>query len=202
MIAHIRGVVDAVYDEYAVVDVGGVGYQVFGPRSSLPKLRVGDAVKLHTHYHVREDAVALYGFLNAAERDLFVQLQSVSGIGPKGALALIGATDILALCRAIEAENIKFLVSLPGIGQKTAGRLVLELKGKLDMAGQRAGAETEPPSGPNLGSVASDVIAALLALGYNEKEARGVVRDLTGEIEQGSPLESLLRMCLQRLNRI
>jgi len=172
MIAHLRGRLLEKQPNRVVVDVNGVGYDVHVPLSTFYEMaEPGSDVSLRIHTHVREDALNLYGFATRLELQIFERLIGVSRIGPKLALAVLSGIEPNELVSAIRTANVARLTGIPGIGKKTAERLLLELKGKL-------GAELGTAAGSAGGDAGADVIHALLALGYNEREASGAVRQL------------------------
>lgn len=155
-----------------LIDVSGVGYEVDVPMSTFCNLpEVGGELTLHTHFVVREDAELLYGFATLAERAVFRALIKISGVGPKIALALLSGITVDQLKDAVDRGETGLLTKVPGIGKKTAERLVLELKGKL--AGSGAATAAVPTSGAR-----ADVAAALIALGYSEREAAAATKKL------------------------
>ena len=155
-----------------LIDVSGVGYEVDVPMSTFCNLpEVGGELTLHTHFVVREDAELLYGFATLAERAVFRALIKISGVGPKIALALLSGITVDQLKDAVDRGGTGLLTKVPGIGKKTAERLVLELKGKL--AGTGAATAAVPTSGAR-----ADVAAALIALGYSEREAAAATKKL------------------------
>lgn len=155
-----------------LIDVSGVGYEVDVPMSTFCNLpKVGGELTLHTHFVVREDAELLYGFATLAERAVFRALIKISGVGPKIALALLSGITVDQLKDAVDRGETGLLTKVPGIGKKTAERLVLELKGKL--AGTGAATAAVPTSGAR-----ADVAAALIALGYSEREAAAATKKL------------------------
>lgn len=191
MIAMLRGrVVSAALGEL-VLDVHGVGYRVRVPVASFGA--VGDEMVLHTHLAVREDAMTLYGFSDAAGRDLFETLLTVTGFGPKLALAAIGALGADGLRRAVLGEDVHALTAVPGVGKKSAQRVILELREKL---GAAAGGEL--PSGGG-GDARAEVREALTALGYAPLEVQRALATLPDEAE-GTPVEELLRQALRALD--
>ena len=162
-IARLRGVVEEWGADWLLVFVGGVGLRVQVPASTAEALgRRGENVVLHTHLHLREDAVALFGFATGEDLRLFEMLIGVSGVGPRGALSLLSALGADGLSDAVSAGDVPRLQQVPGVGQKMAARLVLELKGKL--AGRAAAAV---PTGRD-----DEVVAALVGLGYTQAEAQ------------------------------
>ena len=175
MIAGVKGKIEAIGNNWVVVDVGGVSFQVFLPASTLSALgAVGEEVKLHTHLAVREDNLSLYGFGSLRELTLFQTLITVKGIGPKLGMALLSAMEVDKLSMAIAGGDANLLTAVPGIGQKTAQRIVLELKDKLG-TGWMVSQEME--------SVRSnaDVISALTSLGYSVAEATNAVASLPSD---------------------
>lgn len=206
MIAYLEGLVAYAELDHVVIDVGGVGYRVFVTGTTAYSLQEGEKTRLYTQYHVREDAHLLYGFRTREERELFGRLNNVSGIGPKVALAILGAGSPDQVVFAIRAEDVNFLKKLPGIGVKTAQRLILDLKDKLDDLASTFPAtpysqsvEVRPSKTAGLGS---ELLEALLALGYNEKEAQGAVRGLAEELTGGElSLEQLIKLALKQLMR-
>lgn len=175
MIASIHGTLEARRADQAIVRVGGFSMRVFVPASTLSRLGdPGSAVTLYTHFQVREDGMALFGFSNETERDAFEQLINISGVGPKVALALLGTMDSQALYKAIADEDLQRLSLAPGVGKKLAARLVLELKGKLP-ALTGPGGTGAPAAGGNL---QAEVLEVLVNLGYSTAEAQAALRKI------------------------
>ncbi|GAX91474.1 Holliday junction branch migration protein RuvA [Effusibacillus lacus] len=199
MIAFVEGIVEDVAHDHTVVNVNGIGYRVYVSGTTAYSLQPGSRERLYTQQHVREDAITLYGFKSRNERDLFVRLQNVSGVGPKAAMTIVGAAEVDAIVEAIQTERVDFLKRLPGIGQKTAQRLIIELKDKLDDLGTPGIGGIVVPAGDSPLTGDSGLFDALLALGYNEKEARAAVRKLSNEAAEGASLESLIKKALQLL---
>lgn len=174
-----------------LVDVNGVGYELDVPMSSFFNLpATGERVSLLTHLVVREDAHVLFGFLTAAERSTFRQLIRISGIGPRMALALLSGLSVADLAQAVSAQDASRLVKVPGIGKKTAERLLLELKGKL-------GADLETPGAAPASDAQADILQALVALGYSEREAQAAVKQLPAGVAVGEGI----RLALKALSR-
>ncbi len=186
MIGRIHGTLMEKNPPQVVVMAGGVGYEIDVPMSTFYNLpRTGEPVELLTHLVVREDAHLLFGFLTAAERGAFRQLLKVSGVGPKVALAVLSGLSVEDLSAAIAAQDAARLTKVPGVGKKTAERLVLELRDKL------AGAIPAPKaSAPH----ASDVLNALLALGYNSREASSAIRDLAPDLALADAIRQALKV--------
>lgn len=204
MIASLRGIVAELGPEHVVVDASGVGYLVHvttNTRARLPE--VGREAKLFTHYAVREDAVALYGFASREERALFELLLTVGGIGPKGALAILSGADPAGFAVAVAGSDVAYLTRLPGVGKKTAQRLVLELKDKL---GSWLPADELPPVADVAATAAvtserDEAIQALTALGYPQSEATQAVMRALREAGEGASAEDLIRSALKRAGK-
>ena len=176
MIGFLRGKVAGLSPDSCFLDVQGVGYRVFVSASTRSRLRSGEEAMLYTHLAVREDAMLLYGFLQQEEYDLFQLLISVSGIGPKVALGILSAIGVGDLCRALRGQQITALTKLPGIGKKTAERMILELKDKVGSVDDGAVAEGEELTAFVGGTHAEEAMAALLTLGYSAAEIEPVLR--------------------------
>ncbi|MBQ9364354.1 MAG: Holliday junction branch migration protein RuvA [Schwartzia sp.] len=175
MIGFLRGKVAHLLPEYCLIDVGGVGYIVYVSQSTRGRLSLNEDAMLFTHLAVREDALTLYGFSSQEEYNVFQLLISVSGIGPKVALGVLSAINVDALCAAIHGQQLSILTKLPGIGKKTAQRMVLELKDKVSSEGAGQGNEAEPSV--TIGDdLLSEATAALMALGYSSSEITPVIR--------------------------
>jgi Holliday junction DNA helicase RuvA len=189
MIASLRGVLQELGTDHAVVDVHGVGFLVMAPRPVLRELGVvGTTVALMTSLQVREDALTLYGFADAEQRRLFETLIGVSGVGPKVALALLSSLDAAALRTAIATGDLARLARVPGIGKKTAERLVLELRGKLDPA--------SPSVAPSATAALDAELAGLLvSLGFSQAEAAMAVASLPADAP--TELDERLRRTLR-----
>jgi Holliday junction DNA helicase RuvA len=193
MIAHLRGKLLAKQPNQAIVEAAGVGYDVtisVPTYSDLPG--IGNEVALNIHTHVREDQIALYGFLRPSEKHLFEKLISVNGIGPKLAITILSGMPAESMIGAIRGNDIARLTKIPGIGKKTAERMVLELRDKLPT--QDASALTAIPS---LSAVEEDVLSALMNLGYQRAAAEKSL--LT--INKGQPFDSMFREALGVLSK-
>jgi len=186
MIGRLTGTLAAKTPPQLLVDVGGIGYELDVPMStfySLPAL--GERVTLLTHFVVREDAQQLFGFLTAEERSTFRLLIKISGVGPRTALSILSGLSVGELAHAVAAQQAGRLVKVPGIGKKTAERLLLELKGKL---------------GPDLGASASvssdaqnDIVQALMALGYSDRDAAAALKALPSDIGVSDGIKQALK---------
>ena len=193
MIAHVRGHLIVKTPQYAVVDVNGVGYKVFIPLSTFTKLpHEKDEIMLHTYTHVREDAMLLYGFLSAEERDFFTTLLTISGVGPKMGLNLLSGSSLSDLMKIVESEDAKRLSMIPGVGKKTAARIILELKEKIPMLSVAEGGIVMDHS------IAADALSALVNLGYPRAQAYEVVRKVR-ESKREISIESLIKESLRTL---
>ncbi|CUA80970.1 Holliday junction branch migration protein RuvA [Anoxybacillus suryakundensis] len=195
MIEFIRGYVDYVCPEYIVVENNGIGYQIFTPNPFSFHISKQEQIIVYTYHYVREDVLALYGFHTRQERTLFAKLLQVSGIGPKGALAILAAGQLEQLVEAIEAEDDKFLCKFPGVGKKTARQMILDLKGKLQAI--------VPDAFPNLFTEPfeaidslSEALEALKALGYSDKEIQKVMPILK---QERLSTEGYIKLALQKL---
>jgi Holliday junction DNA helicase RuvA len=196
MIAHLRGKLLAKHPNQAIVETGGVGYDVtitVPTFSDLPG--VGGEVALHIHTHVREDLIALYGFLRTAEKQLFEKLITVSGIGPKLAITILSGMAADEMVGAIRGNDIARLTRIPGIGKKTAERMVLELRDKLPV-----GSAGEISAGPPMSGLEEDVLSALLNLGYQRPAAEKAVATAAKKTQGGS-FETMFRETLAALSK-
>jgi Holliday junction DNA helicase RuvA len=194
VIAYLRGRILDKQPNRIVVDVGGVGYDVFVPLSTFYGLaESGGSVELRIHTHVREDALLLYGFATELEQQLFERLISVSGIGPKVALAVLSGIEPPDLLRAIERADLARLTAIPGVGKKTSERIVLELKDRLPRAPLAAAGAPPAPS-----SLKDDVLSALMNLGYHRPLAERAV-DIAASASPDGGFEGTLRQALREL---
>jgi Holliday junction DNA helicase RuvA len=193
MIASLTGRLKRTATDYLILDVSGVGYQVFVPLSSYAVLPGdGEEISLHIHTHLREDSLSLFGFLTEAEKSMFLLLMGVSGIGPKLALSVLSSLSVSELSHAIQASDDSRLRGISGIGKKTAARMVLELKDKVKhlapAAEFRTGAAVTAGQG-------EDAVSALVNLGYK----RSLAEEAVGKARSGLPLEALIREALNVL---
>jgi Holliday junction DNA helicase RuvA len=193
VIGHLRGRLVAKHPPQLVVDVGGVGYEVEAPMSTFYGLPgVGVEVQLHTHLVVREDAHVLFGFGTERERSLFRELIKVSGVGPRIALAILSGITVDEFHRCVEAQDVASLVRVPGIGRKTAERLVIEMRDRLKGL---AGPAFVPGGGPASGGAAqAEAFAALVALGYKPPEVTRLLQKVDASV---TTTEELIRHALR-----
>ncbi|MEW9053740.1 MAG: Holliday junction branch migration protein RuvA [Neobacillus sp.] len=201
MYEFIKGTVDFVGPEYIVIENNGIGYQISTPNPFIFSSKIENNIIVYTYHYVREDVMALYGFETREEKRLFTKLLNVSGIGPKGALAILASGEVQQVVSAIENEDESFLVKFPGVGKKTARQMILDLKGKLQ--------DIVPDYFPNLfnadqftaqdtasNSAFEEAILALKALGYSDKEVKKITPEL--KKEQLST-DQYIKKALQRL---
>lgn len=197
MIAHLRGVLAAIGDDHAIVDVGGVGYLVAVAPATLEGLpRVGEAVELHTELHLREDGITLYGFPDAADRTWFRLLQTVQGVGARVALSLLGTLRPHELANAIAAGDKAMLGRASGVGARLAARIVAELKDRVGALPQPSRGE---PVAVNLGGGANDALSALLHLGYGRAEAYAALARVQARLGGDLAVDVLVREGLREL---
>jgi Holliday junction DNA helicase RuvA len=193
VIASLEGSLAEVVADGAVIDVGGVGYRLFMPAPSVGALPAkGKRVRVHTHLHVREDAMTLYGFETTDQRDLFSVLLGVGGIGPKGALAVLGVYTPEAFRKALVTEDLDALTLIPGVGKKTAARMILELREKLALP------DLEVVPGGSSRATLVEVKGALLNLGYSAAEARAALERLPDDARD-RPVDAVLKLALKEL---
>ena len=200
MIGYIKGIVADKQDEYVIVDNQGIGWQIFVPASLLDsELRTGEEVKLYTWLHVREDAMQLYGFYTKDDLDVFRMLLNVSGIGPKVALGILSFLTADDLRFAVLADDAARIAKAPGVGKKTAQKLILELKDKfkLDEAFEKKleHVQQDAVPGSTAGDASSDAVQALVALGYSGTEALQAVRKV--QIDESMDSEAILKAALK-----
>ena len=196
MIASLDGTVGAVTADAIVVEVGGIGYRVFAAPAILASATPGERLKLHTYHLVREDQQALYGFRTVEELGFFTLLLTVTGVGPKVALAIVGSRPTADLQLAILAQDHAVLTAIPGIGKKLAERVIFELKEKVAAAGTAV--STSATAGP---AGEGEVVAALQALGYTLSEARAASRTAMADLDVGTSLEDRVKAALRSLAR-
>jgi Holliday junction DNA helicase RuvA len=192
MIVGLEGKIVTLGADHVVLNVGGVFYKVSMPGTAIAGLgKVGETARVHTHLYVREDQMALYGTPDERSLRMFEQLLTVSGIGPKVALSILGTMPLEALENAIASGNVDLLTRVPGIGRKTASRMVLEMKGKIDILAA-SGISISP-------SAATEVVDALMGLGYSPAEIQGALSALPKDHELAT--EEMVMFALKRLGR-
>ncbi len=201
MIAALTGRLALKAPSHVTLDVQGVGYEVFIPLSTfyaLPDLN--ESASLCVYTHLREDAIQLYGFLTAMEKDTFILLTSISGIGPKLALSVLSALSVPDLVSAVQAGDVEKLASVPGIGKKTAARIALELKDKVERLRVTPSTTPQVVSGP-LGRLQDDALSALVNLGYKAADVKDAITRVAGAKTDALPLKELIREVLKDLAR-
>lgn len=196
MIGYLKGIVTHLFREHCFIDVHGVGYRVFVPASTMEKLTIGKETTVFTYVNVREDAILLYGFATQDEYDLFMLLISVNGVGPKVALGVLSAVNPDGFRLAVHQKNIKVLTKMPGIGKKTAERIVLELQDKIGPVDDGAVADIAVPSTAASKGMMSEAVDALVGLGYSEQEILPVVEEKAGICQT---VEQLIKEVLKAL---
>ncbi len=203
MIGYLKGEVAGIYEDRIILEVAGIGYNIFMPASSLDLIEgAGTDLKVYTYLLVREDTLALYGFLTRDDLELYKLLLSVNGIGPKGALALLSVMTIDEIRFAILAGDAKQIGKAPGIGPKTAQRVIIDLKDKIDymQAVEEAVSTSEGFAGrAAMGAVMEEAAEALTALGYSQTEAYKAVRSVGSEDDD---VETLLKKALTVMSRL
>ena len=195
MIGRLSGTLIESQPPHLLLDVAGVGYEIEAPLSTFYSLAsVGSAIVLHTHLHVREDAQVLYGFATLAERSLFRTLIKVSGVGAKMALAILSGMSVEAFHQCVLANDATTLTKLPGIGRKTAERLLIEMRDKVDasIAGSSVGLPGDVT--PSAQNPVNDAVAALISLGYKPQEASRLISRVEGEADSS---QELIRLALK-----
>lgn len=202
MIGYIKGEVAGIYEDRIVLEVGGIGYNVFMPASSLDLIDgIGDIVKIYTYLLVREDALSLYGFLTRDDLELYKLLISVNGIGPKGALALLSVMTSDELRFAILSGDAKQIGKAPGIGAKTAQRLIIDLKDKVNIQDAFELRDEHASAGKGregLGVVREEAVEALVALGYSQSDSYRAVRSVGNDVND---VESVLKLALGNMSK-
>lgn len=199
MFDYIKGILTYLSGSGIVIEQGGLGYRIICPNPFSYQPLLNQETKVYLYQYVREDTNILYGFQKREERELFVRLLSVSGIGPKNALAILASGDPDEVIQAIEAEDEKFLTRFPGIGRKTAGQIVLDLKGKLQEFAVRPAATQAGEAGSLLDNALAEATDVLLMLGYSEREVRKVVPLLR---KQDLSAEDYVKEALKRLSKL
>lgn len=217
MISLLSGSIISINEDNALtINVGGVGYEVYPSAKLLSRLHVNQEAIIHIYTNVREDALELYGFDNLFEKEMFKIITSVSGIGPKTGIGILSKMDAAQLCEAILHEDKAKLTATPGVGKKTAERLVLELKDKIEKLSSGKFAahlkqdfrKTTPAQGASLMSNSmKQAVEALISLGYREVEAAQVIRQISIDLEKTNnesepKVEQLVRLSLQRMAKV
>ncbi|MCB5702336.1 Holliday junction branch migration protein RuvA [Megasphaera elsdenii] len=197
MIGYLKGIISHIFTNSCFIDVHGVGYRAYAPASTLDGLTVGKEALLYTYMSVREDAIVLYGFATQDEYDLFMLLIGVNGVGPKVALGILSAGTADSFRLAVHKKDIKGLTKMPGIGKKTAERIVLELQDKIGpVAGGDTPADVDKASAPGMSAILAETLTALTSLGYSEQEVLPVAES---HLASCMTVEQLLKETLKTL---
>ncbi len=201
MIGYLKGELAEIKESYVVLEVGNIGYEVYLSSSAIHKLPLmGSTLKLYTYLHVREDAISLFGFLTKDDLDVFKLLITVNGIGPKGALGILSAISADDIRFAVLAEDAKTIAKAPGIGNKTASKLILELKDKFKLETafeQRLVNQAEVSISAGSFNKKEEAVQALTVLGYSGSEALKIVNQI--EITEEMTSEEILKLCLKKM---
>ncbi|MBP1726154.1 MAG: Holliday junction helicase subunit RuvA [Deltaproteobacteria bacterium] len=199
MIAHLRGSLQSKSPRYLILDVNGVGYEVTVPLTTFYELPdLGNTVSFHIHTHVRENALQLYGFRSPQEKELFVRLMGVNGIGPRLAINILSGISAGELVATVRQEDVARLTVIPGVGRKTAERIIVELRDKL--AGLDIPGESDLPARQQKGTaVLDDALSALLNLGYRRAVAQRAIDQACKILQRNITVENLLQECLRSL---
>lgn len=195
MIAYIKGIVTYIHDDSVIMDVQGVGYEMMCANPFAFQASLNQEAFIYTYHYVREDTQILYGFKTQDEKSLFTKLLQVSGIGPKGALAILASVNVSDFVAAVEREDDKFLTGFPGVGKKTARQVILDLKGKLTtMLSLEAQPEAAQASGTTVNKGLMEVQEALKSLGYSDREIKAIMPKLQHEETENT--DELIRKAL------
>ena len=199
MIGFLKGEIFALEEQTVLIDVGGVGYEVYMTTSEISSLKEGDKVIIFTHYHQKEDSVSLFGFLNKKLKEVFELLNSVSGLGPKTSIGILSKVNVDELLDGIYQGDISALTKIPGIGNKIAGRIILELQDKLEERNMETkGIPAISSCNKNL---VKDAEAALLFLGYSKKEIDGVLGKILKKNKDSLDLDRFIKEALKELSK-
>lgn len=199
MLAYIKGTLEMKFNNYVVIDVGGLGYKVFVTQNAMEKIgEIGQVVKVHTHYHVREDDISIYGFLSNDELQMFELLLGVSGVGAKSALTMLSNITPSSFALAVITNDTSKLVKIPGIGAKSAARIVLELKDKLKTVEATKEDNEQVKEAIREDDKSQEAISALQVLGYNRKEIEKALEKI--DVDSLS-LEDIIRKGLAILGK-
>lgn len=181
MIAYIKGTLMFIQENALIVDVSGIGYEIICPNPYIFEKSMGEELFIHTYHHIREDIQSLYGFKDEDEKYLFKKLISVSGIGPKSAVAILGRVHVHEFIAAVETENEKYLTQFPGVGKKTARQIILDLKGKLTNMVTLENVNEMTGKVPVNSAALHDAKGALKSLGYTDRELNQILPQLQAE---------------------
>ncbi|HPU62710.1 MAG TPA: Holliday junction branch migration protein RuvA [Mobilitalea sp.] len=201
MIGYIKGELAEIKENYIIIEAGNIGYEIFLPVSSISELPPRNStVKVYTYMHVREDALCLYGFLTKDDLEMFKLLITVNGIGPKVALGILSAVTADDLRFSILAQDSRTLAKAPGVGKKTADKIIFELKDKIkaeDVLSQSFELQTQKPDKGSIYGKRDEAVEALMALGYTSSDAYKIISQI--DITEDMTTEDILKLCLKRL---
>jgi len=204
MIAHLRGELSAIYEDRIIIDVSGIGYNVMMPASCISILPgIGNTVKVYTYLSVREDAMWLYGFTTKDELDLFKLLITVNGVGPKAGLQLLSFMGIDDLKFAVLSSDVKSISKAPGVGPKTAQRIIIDLKDKIELLNtfeSKLMNATMNKVSSSMSEAAAEACDALVALGYSQKDALAAVKSV--DLGDDASVEDILKSALRSISRL
>jgi holliday junction DNA helicase RuvA len=195
MIAYIEGKIAELDPTYTILDIHGVGYQIFISLNTFEALKGIEHIKLFTHQHIKEDANTLYGFISARDKKLFLDLISISGVGPSTGLMILSSLSVEEIQRAIVNEEVKIIQSVKGIGAKTAQRIILELKDKMKKEGILANATT--PASATHNTTRNEALQALVTLGINKNTAEKTVDTILKQAGDAVSVEELIKLALK-----
>ena len=199
MFAYIKGILEMKFNGYVVIDVGGIGYKIYMSQNAIKSLGdVGETIKVYTYHYVREDNISLYGFKTNEELKMFELLLSVSGIGAKSAIVMLSKITPFSFALAVITNDTSKLTKIPGIGAKTAARIVLELKDKLKSENEAIKENEEIQETLESDTNVEEAVAALQVLGYNRKE----IKEVLGKIDiKELSVEDIIKQCLSKLGK-
>lgn len=196
MYEYIKGSFEGIEKEYIIIECGNIGYKIYTSGSTISNMpSLGEKVKIFTYQIVREDFIGLYGFLSKEEIELFIMLIGINGVGPKAALSLMSITSVAALKYAIITSDEKLITKAPGIGKKTAQRIILEIKDKIGIQEAVGESHIDINNGEDHREKLGEALGALMALGYSEKEAEKAIE----KADKDKSVEEIIKVCLRTL---
>ena len=196
MYEYIKGSFEGIEKEYIIIECGNIGYKIYTSGSTISNMpSLGEKVKIFTYQIVREDFIGLYGFLSKEEIELFIMLIGINGVGPKAALSLMSIASVAALKYAIITSDEKLITKAPGIGKKTAQRIILEIKDKIGIQEAVGESHIDINNGEDYREKLGEALGALMALGYSEKEAEKAIE----KADKDKSVEEIIKVCLRTL---
>ncbi|HHT96998.1 MAG TPA: Holliday junction branch migration protein RuvA [Clostridiales bacterium] len=197
MISYLRGELIEKKEKYIIIDVNNIGYEIALSTSAIMGLpSIGGTIKIYTHLHVREDVIALFGFITKDDLEMFKLLITVNGIGPKGALGILSGLSADEIRFAVLAEDISTITKAPGVGKKTASKLILELKDKFELNDVFEQSISNTQNNNKIMEIKDEAIQALLALGYSSSDAMRAIKQI--EVDDNMTVDELLKQCLKK----